>query len=214
VSDALLCSVEARLAGLVGLIAGAIGHHSMEALVRAPAPVMIATAAIFAVALLMSRERSVAADLQVRSFRPAVPAGLIAGVIAGCTLPGIAPASWQTVITHATLHSAHNDLFDALDTLDAQPGALLGRQIWVTGVWRPPDRENLATVSQRVMACCAADAVDIGFDVAPARIVALPAGTRVRVGGIVNEMLRQGETRYVLRDAVVKGSNEGSSGER
>jgi len=196
-----LCSVEARLAGLVGLIAGAIGHHSMEALVRAPAPVMIATAAIFAVALFKSRSRS-------------VPAGLIAGVIAGCTLPGNAPASWQTVITHATLHSAHNDLFDALDTLDAQPGVLLGRHIWVTGVWRPPDRENLATVSQRVMACCAADAVDIGFDVVPTHIVALPAGTRVRVGGIVNEMLRQGETRYVLRDAVVNGSNEGSSGER
>gem|GEM_PF-1647428 len=214
VSHALLCSAEARLAALVGLIAGAIGHHSMEALVSIPESVMIATAAIFAAALITSHKRSIATDLQVRSLKEAAPAGLVVGLIAGYTLPGIAPASWQPVVTHATVRSVRNDLFEALDTLDDRPSMLLGKHVWVTGVWRPPDGDNLATVSQRVMACCAADAVDIGFDVVPARMVAVPAGTNVRVGGIVNEVLRQGETRYVLRDAVVKRFSEGSSGVR
>jgi len=81
-------------------------------------------------------------------------------------------------------------------------------------VWRPRDGDTLATVSERVMACCAADAVDVGFDVLPARVVAVAAGTQVRVGGIVDEVLRRGETRYVLRAADVKPLNEGSSGAR
>jgi hypothetical protein len=171
----------------------------MEALVSVPMSVMIATGAIFGVALMGSRNRSVLA-------------GIVVGVIAGYTLPGSAPASWQPVVTHAAVHSVRNDLFDALDTLDARPGMLLGRHVWVTGVWRPRVGDNLATVSQRMMACCAADAIDIGFDVAPAQMVAVAAGTSVRVGGIVNEVLRQGETRYVLREAVVKRFSEGSSG--
>jgi hypothetical protein len=214
VSHALLCSAEARLAALVGLIAGAIGHHSMEALVSMPVSVMIATAAIFAVALITGRKRSVATDLQVRSLKGATPAGLVVGIIAGYTLPGSVSPSWQPVVTHAVVHSVRNDLFEALDTLDARPGVLLGRHIWVTGAWRPPAGDKLATVSQRVMACCAADAIDVGFDVVPAHMVALPAGESVHVGGIVDEVLHQGEIRYVLRDAAVKRFSEGSSGVR
>ncbi|HXN08959.1 MAG TPA: hypothetical protein VN860_04790 [Candidatus Acidoferrales bacterium] len=213
-SEVFLCSAEARVAALVGLIAGAIGHHSTEALVRAPLSIMIATVAIFAAALMNSRERSVATDLQVRSRKCVVPAGLVLGVIAGYTLPSSAPASWQPVVTHAAVHSVRNDMFEALDVLDTRPATLLGRRISVTGVWQPSNVDNLATVSQRVMACCAADAVDVGFDVVPARMVAAPAGAHVQVGGIVTEVLRQGETRYVLRDALVKALNEGSSGGR
>jgi hypothetical protein len=200
------------VAALVGLIAGAIGHHSTEALVRAPMWITIATAAMFAAALMKGRSGNDRnkADRDRRSLS----AALIIGVVAGYTLPGSARASWQPVITHAAVHSVRNDMFDALDALDTRPATLLGRRISVTGVWHPSDPNNLATVSQRVMACCAADAVDVGFDVVPARTIAVPVGAYVLVGGTVTEVLRQGETRYVLRDAFVKVFSEGSSGAR
>jgi uncharacterized membrane protein YcgQ (UPF0703/DUF1980 family) len=207
-----LCSVEARLAALVGLIAGAIGHHSTEALVRAPMWITIATAAVFAAALMKSRsgnDRS-KSDHDKRSLS----AALVIGVVAGYTLPGSAPASWQPVITHAAVHSVRNDMFEALDALDTRPATLLGKRISVTGVWHPSDLDSLATVSQRVMACCAADAVDVGFDVVPVHTIVVPVGAHVLVAGTVTEMLRQGETRYVLRDARVKLASEGSSGAR
>ena len=175
---------------------------------------MVATAAFFALALICSNGSLDPLKLQVLSPKGPVTVAFIVGFFAGSTLPGGAPASWQPVVTHATLHSTRDDLFEALDLLDARPDMLLGRRIWVTGVWGPQDADSLATVSQRVMACCAADAVDVGFDVQPARVVAVPAGTRVHVGGIVSEVLRQGETRYVLRAADVKLLNEGSSGVR
>lgn len=207
-------SAEAHIAALVALIAGAICHHSLESLVRAPTAVMVATAAILAVALLKSRVTTEGRH-EIDRYKRSVFTALVVGFIAGCTLPSSAPASFRPVLTHAALHPARDDLFDALDALDARPGMMLGRHIWVTGVWRPHDGDNLATVSQRVMACCAADAVDIGFDVLQAhRIIALAPGTRVRVGGIISEILRQGETRYVLRDADVKALSEGSSGVR
>ena len=211
--DMRLRSAEAWVAALVGLIAGAIVHHSIGALVGAPTSVIVAAAALFALALIKSRDTANGRHRVERPKAP-LPAALVVGCIAGCTLPGNAPASWQPVVTHATVHSAGNDLFEALDTLDTRPDMLLGSHIRVTGVWRPADGENLATVSQRVMACCAADALDVGFDVLPGRGVMLAAGTRVSVGGIVTAMLHQGETRYVLRAADVKFLNEGSSGVR
>lgn len=67
------------------------------------------------------------------------------------------------------------DLFDALETLDENPHAL-GRRIVVSGLWRPSDRGICAAVFRRVMACCAADAINVGFDVLPARAVSFAAG--------------------------------------
>ena len=200
--DGPLRNPDASLAALVGLIAGALGHHAIESLVRMPPAVMSATAALFAAALVRSHERRA-------SF-----AALVVGVLAGCTLPAAAPGMVQPVVTHATGRSDPGDLFDALDNLDAHPAMLLGKQVWVTGVWRPADRDTLATVSLRVMACCAADAVDVGFDVLPSHVAAAPSGTRVRVGGVVGEVLREGETRYVLRNAEVMPVNEESIGAR
>ena len=189
----------------MGLIAGAFGHHSLEALVSVPAWVTIATAALFVVALMKSCD---AADGRLKVL------AALTGAVAGCTLPNSAPTSWQSVVTHAAVHSSHNDLFEALDILDTRPATLMGKRIWVTGGWRPQDGDNLATVSQRVMACCAADAVNVGFDVLPAHTVAIPLGVRVRVAGIVSELLRQGETRYVLRDAAVEAASAESSAAR
>jgi hypothetical protein len=55
----------------------------------------------------------------------------------------------------------------------------------------------------QIMACCAADAIAIGFDVAPRRSVAIAAGTPVRVTGIVRAGMQDGELRYRLDEAVV-----------
>lgn len=201
-SDGRLRDPDTRVAALAGLIAGTLGHHSIESLVRMPPAVMITTVALFAAALVRSPQRR------------ALAAALITGIIAGWMLPAAAPGAVQSIVTHAAGRSEHNDLFDALDNLDARPATMLGRRVSVTGIWRPADRDSLATVSQRIMACCAADAVDVGFDVLPASEVAVRAGTRVRVAGIVGEVLREGETRYVLRDADVKPVSEESNGAR
>jgi hypothetical protein len=204
---------EVHVAALVGVIAGAMSHHSLAALVRAPALAIGATAALFAAALLKGRDTLNGRDSSDRYLR-LVCTTLSVGFIAGWTLPGNAPAPWRSVVTRAGPHSSRDDLFDALDALDARPDTLLGRHISVTGVWHPHEGDNLATVSQRVMACCAADAVDVGFDVLPSGRVVLAPGTRVRVGGTVTQALRQGETRYVLRDANVTRVNGESIGAR
>ena len=104
------------------------------------------------------------------------------------------------------------DLYSVLETLDEHPEALIGRRIAVSGWWQPPHAGSFATVSQRVMSCCAADAVDVGFDVQPAQEVTLAPRTWVGVSGIVRVWLRDGETRYALVEARVQSLSARSNG--
>jgi hypothetical protein len=79
---------------------------------------------------------------------------------------------------------------------------VLGGYVSVSGVWTPPSHGHAATVSRRVMACCAADAIDVGFDVHGAR-GPHGAGQAVVVHGFVHAVLAGGELRYSLDDARV-----------
>jgi len=96
------------------------------------------------------------------------------------------------------------DLFEALDRLDSAPNAMLGNTITVTGTWTPASRDDLATVSRRVVSCCAADAVDVGFDVRLSRDCGIAAGTVVRVDGTVAERFVDGDIRFVLEQSRVR----------
>jgi len=97
------------------------------------------------------------------------------------------------------------DLFEALDRLDSAPNAMLGNVVAVTGTWTPASRADLATVSRRVVSCCAADAVDVGFDVRLSHDSRVAAGTWVRVVGTIAERVVDGDIRFVLEQSQVRG---------
>ena len=106
------------------------------------------------------------------------------------------------------------DLFEALDRLDSAPNAMLGSMIAVTGTWTPASRADLATVSRRVVSCCAADAVDVGFDVRLSRGVRVEAGSWVRVDGTVAERVVDGDIRFVLEHSRVRGLEDAEKNAR
>ncbi|MDQ6767080.1 MAG: hypothetical protein M3Z41_04660 [Candidatus Eremiobacteraeota bacterium] len=196
---------DAAVAGLTGMIAGTIGHQTVGALVSAPLWMMAGVTSLFAWALWHTRMRGAGARILW-----AVTAGLCVGL----TLPAYPPPARTPILTHAVARAhAGPDarLFAALDVLDDHPQALLGQRIAVTGTWRPRHGLSLGSVSRRVMACCAADAVDVGFDVVPKAQVPLAAGSSVLVSGIVHASLLDGETRYALTDASVAPISAGNS---
>jgi uncharacterized membrane protein YcgQ (UPF0703/DUF1980 family) len=96
------------------------------------------------------------------------------------------------------------DLFDALDRLDADPTSFDRRIVAVSGTWTPATAQSAATVSRRVMSCCAADAIDVGFDVIASGKVTIQTGAWVRVEGRVQVRLRDGELRYEIADATIR----------
>jgi uncharacterized membrane protein YcgQ (UPF0703/DUF1980 family) len=106
------------------------------------------------------------------------------------------------------------DLFEALDRLDSAPNAMLGNTIAVTGTWTPASRDDLATVSRRVVSCCAADAVDVGFDVRLSHDSRVAAGTWVRVDGTVAERVVDGDIRFVLEQSRVRGLEDAATNGR
>ena len=120
------------------------------------------------------------------------------GLALGAALPRDAPPPDGRVIERAPYAAVQSDLFDALEQLDRDPASLMHRRIRVTGLWTPSTSARAATVSRRVMTCCAADAFSVGFDVEPARSTRVPAGVPVRADGVVEESMRDGELRYVL----------------
>jgi hypothetical protein len=125
---------------------------------------------------------------------------LAVGAALGLALPQSLPIG--RVATHSPGGAHDGDLFALLDRLDDDPRAVVGGYVSVSGVWTPPSHGHAATVSRRVMACCAADAIDVGFDVYGAR-GALTAGQPVVVRGFVHAVLAGGELRYSLDDARV-----------
>ncbi len=183
--------LSASLAVLDGAIVCALARHVIHACVSAPSWLMFAGSVVISLALLCSWHRALFA------------CWFAVGVLLGFGLPKELPAPSLVVVTHASTLSHGVDLFDALEKLDDDPAALIGRRIAVTGLWRPSVDGACAAVFRRVMACCAADSIDVGFDVVPARTVSLRANVPVQVSGEVESVLRDGEVRYRLRDASV-----------
>ena len=91
---------------------------------------------------------------------------------------------------------------------------MLGTTIAVTGTWTPASRDDLATVSRRVVSCCAADAVDVGFDVRPSHDSQVAAGSWVRVDGTVAERVADGDIRFVLEQSQVRGLEDAAENGR
>ena len=106
-------------------------------------------------------------------------------------------------MTSARGISHAGDLFALLERIDSDPRAI-GRSVAVSGEWRPGDAARAASVSRRIMACCAADAVDVGFDVVPRRAAAIKAGAEVCVAGVLAVRLLDGELRYQIVHAIVR----------
>ncbi len=161
------------------------------ALVSAPAPLTGGAA----VALLILAYRGAGV------YAP--HAATVCGAIAGCCVAVAGAPVLRDVEMHAPRGHGAADLFDALDALDSDPRALQDRELSVTGSWTPRHDGWPSSVSRRIMTCCAADAVDVGFDVEPRGAVALRAGTWVRVTGRVRVTLRDGDVRYELAVASV-----------
>lgn len=145
--------------------------------------------------------------LSARSARwPALTLAVSCGFCAGLGLQNAVLPGPRNVGMRAPHGHISADLFQALDVLDADPAAFNGRIIAVTGTWTPASASGAATVSRRVMSCCAADALDVGFDVGPSGGVHAQPGTWVRVAGHVRVRLRNGEMRYEIDNALVRAA--------
>ena len=175
-------------------IAGAMSGAGL-ALTSMPAWAMLLTGAVLAACALHQTARD------IRRTR-SIGAG-ICGMAFALVLPIEAPPAPGAVSTRAVSSSIRGDLFDALAELDSEPNALLGKMIAVTGSWTPPTHDVLATVSRRIVSCCAADAVDVGFDVRLDHDKRVASGAWVRVEGIVRERAVDGDIRYVLEHSRV-----------
>lgn len=185
-------TAQALLAFVGGLAASVALFSRMAPLVSAPAPVTAgAAAALIAVAYRASRSL-------------ALHVALALGVLAGAWISSGSAPQVRDVEAHVPHVHGDADLFDALDALDADPSSALGRTIAVSGTWTPPHGGWPATVSRRIMSCCAADAVDVGFDVTPRGRVSIHSGTWVRVSGRIRISLRDGDVRYEIADATVR----------
>lgn len=179
------------LAAVCGLLACALARDVAGTLTTQKPALLLGVAALFALALART-------GLARRSI-----GWLVIGSVCALGLPREVPTPQGRVITHAAARFTREDLFDALEQLDERPESLLGRHITVTGTWSIARAGALAAVSRRLMSCCAADAVDVGFDVVPARPAPQPGGAFVRVTGVVQAAVVDGEVRYRLTGAQV-----------
>jgi hypothetical protein len=134
------------------------------------------------------------------------------GALLGLALPNSAGAARAAVLTHAVGNTSRDYLIAVLEQLDDDPNNIVGHVITVSGSWQAPTPTAAATVSRRVMTCCAADAVDVGFDVFPAARVNIADGAEVSATGIARALLHKGETRYALVDARVIVLSEENNG--
>ncbi len=176
---------------LAGAAACLWWRHALGDVVALPPAVIVISGAVAAAVAAQSTPRGVAAW-----------AGL-AGLACGLTFP-IAPPPPRAIFTHAPPVLRADALVRVLDALDADPQTLLGRRVEVSGQWQPAGAKAPAAVYERIMACCAADAIDVGLEVFPAHVVVVRRGARVAVSGIVGVRMIDGEVRYGLHDAWVK----------
>jgi hypothetical protein len=131
-------------------------------------------------------------------------ASAAAGACVAVLLPAVPQKAAGIVVTRSPHATVRDDLLDTLDRLDADPAGVMGANVTVSGVWTPAHDGFDATVSRRIMNCCAADAVDVGFDVEPVHVAGVAPQSFVRVTGFVGERMRDGEARYVLLGALVE----------
>jgi hypothetical protein len=181
------------LAALSGLSLAAAFTGVSHALVAAPASVVAA----FGIACLWFA-------LARRGSTLALITAWCIGWCAGAALPGAQPVG--AVISRAPHTGQRSDLFALLDEIDARPASMIGRHVRIAGRWASAHDTALASVSQRVMACCAADAIDVGFDVQPAGDVAVSADSSVCVDGTLAARMQDGELRYEIIHATVRAS--------
>jgi hypothetical protein len=183
-----------RLAGwLAGAALVTAATGACAALTTIPAPVMFATGIVIVVVCMRSP----------CGARAAFIASLLAGAAVGFALPTSPPPAPGRVATRGAGMPLRGDLFDVLDRLDDDPAGIVGRAVSVAGQWAPASTGADATVSRRVVNCCAADAVALGFDVEPVRAQAIASGAWVRVTGVVTRSMHDGEVRFVLMRASV-----------
>lgn len=127
----------------------------------------------------------------------------ILGVAMAWLLP-LSPVPPPGGVRTASLGRAcSGDMFSALERIDADPARLVGASLSVSGEWTPASAGTPPTVSRRVMACCAADSVAVGFDVYPLGPQLLPAQAEVTVTGVLSAQMLHGELRYALQRAQV-----------
>jgi len=137
-----------------------------------------------------------------------------AGLICGALVPATAPPAPGGMVSRAPGGAYRGDLFEALDELDADPAAIVGRRISVSGDWTPASGSRSATVSRRIVSCCAADAIAVGFDVDLARRESARSGSWVRVTGVVREGIVDGDVRYVLEHSALAGLEDSDADAR
>lgn len=180
---------------VVALAAGVCIAASLSgacaALTRMPPLVEFATGVALACCIFSTRD-------------VAAPSACFAlGVIFGLLLPSSPPPVAGAVVTRGAGIAVRGDLFDVLDRLDDDPSKVIDRRVSVSGEWGSATAQRPATVSRRIMSCCAADAIAVGFDVELARTRNIKSGEWVRVEGILRERMRDGDRRFVLEQSKV-----------
>ncbi len=130
---------------------------------------------------------------------------LIAAGIGMAWLLPLAPVPPPGGVRTASVgHAFSGDMFAALERIDTDPGRVVGTSLTVSGEWTPAAAGTPPTVSRRIMACCAADSVAVGFDVYPLSSPRLRAYAEVTVTGLLSAHMLHGELRYELRRASVR----------
>jgi uncharacterized protein DUF1980 len=185
-----------RILALAGMCFASALTGACAAITAIPPWVMMLTAISLFCAALRWRRATPTVDQ-----KSAAASWFALGMLAGLMLPAMAPRPGGEVLTRAPGTSLRGDLFEVLNHLDEDPSSLLGRRTSVSGTWTPARGRVDATVSRRVMSCCSADAVEVGFDVEGARDRKIRSGTWIRVVGVVQEKMRDGEPRYVLEQS-------------
>jgi hypothetical protein len=185
------------LAVVAGFLLSAAATGADRYLTTTPALVAAAAAAF----LLCARARVVRS---ARAARAALLPGLLAGALAAAPLPHAAIGPPAGVVTGSLGGGLSGDLFQTLDRIDQNPAALMGSRLTVSGDYAPASDGSAATVSRRIMACCAADTIAVGFDLFSDRPYRGPAGSAVVVSGALHERLVRGEIRYSLNHAIIR----------
>ncbi len=199
-----MCGVRGRLVcrpvtrrAFAGLAAGVCISSSLcgacAALTTVPPVVLFATGVTLACCAASQRREA-----------PAYPCVAL-GIISGLLLPSSPPPVAGAVVTHGAGIALRGDLFAVLDRLDDDPSRVVDRLVSVSGEWSPATAQRPATVSRRIMSCCAADAIAVGFDVELARDRRIKTGEWVRVEGVVRERMYDGDRRFVLEHSTVTG---------
>jgi hypothetical protein len=186
----------AAVFALAGVALASSVTGACDVLTTIARPVMVATSfALFGVGAAGSTRSYKAWAIALVAF--------VLGMLGGLWLPADPLPAPGRVVTRSAGTATRGDLFAILDALDRDPAAIVGRVVSVSGEWTPPLDGSPAAVSRRVMSCCAADAVDVGFDVELAVPEKIESRRWVRVTGVVARRMRDGESRFVLERSTI-----------